>query len=90
MADSRVFGTREERRRESHQSRREKAEREPTVDEVELNIQRLEAEIEVLNLELIKAKDDFQQQAMLGERYQQLQEELEEQLALWERVARST
>jgi ATP-binding cassette subfamily F protein 3 len=79
-----------ERRREKHPQRQARSEQVPTVDEIELDIKRLEAEIEALNLDLINAGEDFQQQTRLGERYRQLQEELDEQLVLWERVARST
>jgi ATP-binding cassette subfamily F protein 3 len=62
----------------------------PTISEVEAQIQALEAELDQLNLALIQAGDDFQEQAKLGQRYRQLESELDEQLALWERVAQST
>jgi ATP-binding cassette subfamily F protein 3 len=62
----------------------------PSLDEVETRVQQLEAELEHLNLALIQAGKDFQEQTKLGERYRELERELDDQLALWERVARST
>jgi ATP-binding cassette subfamily F protein 3 len=65
-------------------------ERLPSMAEVEAQINALEAELAQLNVALIQAGNDFQEQARLGQRYRRLESELEEQLMLWERVAQST
>jgi ATP-binding cassette subfamily F protein 3 len=81
---------RNERRKTEPSRPVEVKERLPSIAEVEAQIQALEAELNHLNIALIQARDDFQEQARLGQRYRQLEYELDEQLALWERVAQST
>jgi ATP-binding cassette subfamily F protein 3 len=61
----------------------------PSLDMVEAQIKAIEAELDALNLALVDAGEDFQEQARLGKRYRQLEAELEEQLKLWERAAQS-
>jgi ATP-binding cassette subfamily F protein 3 len=61
----------------------------PSLDMVEAQIEAIEAELVALNLALVDAGEDFQEQARLGKRYRQLEAELEQQLKLWERVAQS-
>jgi ATP-binding cassette subfamily F protein 3 len=77
------------RKRKVTPARTKAKERLPTLNEVEAQIQMLEAELETLNMALAQSRDDFQEQAKLGDRYRQLQTELEHQLTLWERVAQS-
>ncbi len=61
----------------------------PSLADVEARIQALETELTSLNMALVKAGDDFQEQNRLGERYRELESELEAQIELWERVAQS-
>ncbi len=79
-----------ERRRKERPAPKDGMERLPALDKVETHIHELEAELERLNLALIEAGDDFQEQTNLGHKYRRVEAELEGQLALWERVARST
>jgi ATP-binding cassette subfamily F protein 3 len=62
----------------------------PSIEQVEAQIEALESELENLSLSLLKFSDNYQEQSRLGERYRQLEAELEQQLKLWERVAQST
>ncbi|TFH37834.1 MAG: ABC-F family ATP-binding cassette domain-containing protein [Anaerolineales bacterium] len=61
----------------------------PSIEAVEAQIKTLEVELEALNALLLGTQENYQEQSRLGQRYRQLEEELDQQLKLWERVAQS-
>jgi len=60
----------------------------PSLDALEEKIHTLEVEMESVSRALEQAGEDVDQVVRLGERYAALQEALEAQLTLWERLAR--
>jgi len=69
-------------------ARRARARVGPSLNALEEKIHSLETEMESVSKALEQAGEDVDQVVRLGERYAALQEALEAQLALWERLAR--